>query len=478
MMKVFSSRYFAIYIVLLLFLVQSIGLTNPPLEIEHNWRQVTGLMVSRNFLEQGPDLFYPKVDDNQGGSGIIGMEFPLMNYLYYLVASVFGYSHWYGRIINAVVTCFGLLAFFHIAKSLFNEKIAQIALLMISCSIWFAFGRKMMPDTFALSLTMIGIWSGIRFLKDGKPLQIALYFIFLALGILSKIPAAVVGAFLFIPLFDKSISQQRKWTLAIVGALALAPAVWWYFVWNSHLSEKFGYWYNSGQSFSDGMRAITSHPLSFFNRFIFSGFKSYIAFTVCLTGTVLAFRQFFKSKRKYQLFALATAILSLLYIIRSGHFFIHHDYYMLPLLPFLALLGGFAVATLNKKWMVAIVLAGMFEGLANQQHELFIKESEKYKMTLEGIADIHIPKDALIVINGNGNPQQLYLAHRKGWNISNEEAQSVDFISSLKAKGADYLILNRSSKIEFAIDPVYSDDHYQIFDLRKFKNNLSRGSNV
>ena len=200
-MNVFNSRYFAVYVVFVLFLVQLFGITNPPLEIEHNWRQVTGLMVSRNFVEQGPDLLHPKVDDNQGGSGIIGMEFPLMNYLYYLVASVFGYSHWYGRIINAVITCFGLLAFFQVAKSLFNEKIARFALLMISCSIWFAFGRKMMPDTFALSLTMIGIWSGLRFSKEGKLMQLALYFIFIALGVLSKIPAAVLGAFLFIPPF-------------------------------------------------------------------------------------------------------------------------------------------------------------------------------------------------------------------------------------------------------------------------------------
>jgi hypothetical protein len=477
-MNVFNSRYFAVYVVFVLFLVQLFGITNPPLEIEHNWRQVTGLMVSRNFVEQGPDLLHPKVDDNQGGSGIIGMEFPLMNYLYYLVASVFGFSHWYGRIINVVVTCFGLLAFFQIAKSLFNEKIARFALLMISCSIWFAFGRKMMPDTFALSLTMIGIWAGIRFSNEGKLMQLALYFIFIALGVLSKIPTAVIGAFLFIPLFDKTISLQRKWNLAIAGALALAPALWWYFVWNSHLAEKFGYWYNSGQSLSDGMRAIASHPFSFFNRFIFSGFKSYIAFVLCLTGIVLALRKLFRSERKYQVFAIATVVLSLIYIIRSGHFFIHHDYYMLPLLPFLALLGGFAVATLNKKWMIVLVAVGMIEGLANQQHQLFIKDSEKYKMTLEGIADAHIPKDAFIVINGNGNPQQLYLAHRKGWNISDDEAQSAAFLNSLKAKGASYLIVNRAAKIDFEIQPIYSDQHYQIFDLRAFKNDISRGFNV
>lgn len=476
-MIVFDKRYFSIVVVLTLFLIQLIGITNPPLEIEHNWRQVTGLMVSRNFLEQGPDLLHPKVDDNQGGTGIIGMEFPLMNYLYYLVASVFGYSHWYGRIINVFISCFGLLAFFEIAKSLFSEKVARFSLLLLSCSIWFAFSRKMMPDTFALSLTMIGVWAGLRFVKAGAYKYLLIYFLFIALGVLSKIPAAVLGAFLFIPLFDNQIVTPRKIKLISVGAFALLPALWWYFIWNKHLAETYGYWYNSGQSVGDGIQSIISHLSVFINRFIFSGFKSYIVFILMVTGALLALK---KSNHlsKYRGFVIVTIVILSAYIIRSGHFFIDHDYYMLPLLPFLALLGGFAVVAVDKKWMSLLVVVGMFEGLANQQHEFFIKDSEKYKLTIEGIADEYIPKDALIVINGNGNPQQLYLSHRKGWNISNEETKSLEFLQKLQSKGAGYLILNRSASIAFDFPPIYSDENYQIFDLSMFKITPLKGLNV
>ena len=72
--------------ILLFFLIRLIGITNPPLEMTHNWRQVTGLMVARNFLEVDNNILYPRIDDNGGQTGIIGMEFPTLNYLHYVVA--------------------------------------------------------------------------------------------------------------------------------------------------------------------------------------------------------------------------------------------------------------------------------------------------------------------------------------------------------------------------------------------------------
>ena len=46
------------YIIGLFFLLRLIGITNAPLEIAHNWRQVTGLMVARNFLEVDLPVYY------------------------------------------------------------------------------------------------------------------------------------------------------------------------------------------------------------------------------------------------------------------------------------------------------------------------------------------------------------------------------------------------------------------------------------
>ena len=120
--------------ILLFFVIRLIGITNPPLETSHNWRQCTGLMVARNFYEVDSNILYPRVDDNQGESGIIGMEFPTMNYFHYLLALLFGYTHWYGRLLNLIVSSLGLLFFSKLLdrlgfprKMVFASTIARIS---------------------------------------------------------------------------------------------------------------------------------------------------------------------------------------------------------------------------------------------------------------------------------------------------------------------------------------------------------------
>ena len=39
------------------FIIRLISITNPPLEILHNWRQTTVTMVARNFLEINSNIF-------------------------------------------------------------------------------------------------------------------------------------------------------------------------------------------------------------------------------------------------------------------------------------------------------------------------------------------------------------------------------------------------------------------------------------
>lgn len=74
--------------ILLLFIVRLIGISNPPLEVGHNWRQTTVTMVSRNFLEIDNNILYPRIDIAGEKTGITGMEFPLLNYTIYIVSKV------------------------------------------------------------------------------------------------------------------------------------------------------------------------------------------------------------------------------------------------------------------------------------------------------------------------------------------------------------------------------------------------------
>lgn len=150
--------------ILIYFLIRLIGILNPPLEVAHNWRQVTVNMVARNYLEVNANLFYPRVDMAGEKSGITGMEFPLLNYLIFLVSRVFGFDHWYGRLINLIISSIGIYFFYLTIKKFLSPSLAIISGIILLNSIWFSYSRKIMPDTFSVSLTLIGLYFALEYL--------------------------------------------------------------------------------------------------------------------------------------------------------------------------------------------------------------------------------------------------------------------------------------------------------------------------
>src|SRR4051812_45439006 len=79
--------------IIFFFIIRMYGITYPPLEVGHNWRQTDGLLIARNFYERDANIFFPQTDLAGEKSGIVGCEFPLLNYLVYLVSIPFGFQH-------------------------------------------------------------------------------------------------------------------------------------------------------------------------------------------------------------------------------------------------------------------------------------------------------------------------------------------------------------------------------------------------
>jgi 4-amino-4-deoxy-L-arabinose transferase-like glycosyltransferase len=157
------------------FLIRLIGITNPPLEVSHNWRQTTVAMAARNFAEADNNILYPRIDIAGEKSGITGMEFPLLNYLIYLMSVVFGYDHWYGRLINLIVSSFGLWYFFRLVKDHFSEQVAFNSTIVLAVSVWFQFSRKIMPDTFAVSIVIAALYYASCYFRGNENHRKQLY---------------------------------------------------------------------------------------------------------------------------------------------------------------------------------------------------------------------------------------------------------------------------------------------------------------
>lgn len=460
-----SSIKYIKYFLLFYFAIRLVGITNPPLETNHNWRQVTGLMVSRNFLEVDPNILYPRVDETNGGTGIIGMEFPTLNYACYVVSEGLGYKHWYGRLINLIISTLGIFFFFKtLVLAGIKDRTALASTIVLASSIWFTFSRKMMPDTYCISIMFMGIYMGLRYLQYSKPRDLVAYVAITTLAVLSKIPAGIYFIILIPFLIAKENSKTNRMKLATATFIPVVSTFVWYFKWNPYLSSEYGSWYNSGKSLSKGLSELTSNIPNVLDNFYFDSFHSYIFIAIFIVGLVMSF---IKNEKKIYIPFLLVASMFAVYMMKSGHYFYNHNYYIIPFVPVMALVAGFALGQIKKQQIfIALLAIGSVEAIANQQHDFFIKESQEYKMTLEQILDDFSSRDDLIAVNGNGNPQLIYLSHRKGWNFSNEQLSNSEFIESVAEKGCKYFVIDKTSFEGESYLPhtmIYEDDNFIIY---------------
>lgn len=451
--------------IVILFVVRLIGITNAPLEVGHNWRQSLTNMIARNFVEIDANILYPRIDMAGQQSGIIGSEFPFFNYLIYLFSSIFNYSHWIGRLINLTVSSVGIFYFFKLIKSIINQRVAFNSTIILLVSIWFAFSRKIMPDTFSVALVIIGLYYAYNFLKNGTKLNLIAFFVFTTLGVLCKIPALSLLSVLSVILFIKQIKTQRKIAIIVAGGISFSIICIWYFYWVPYLLDTYHYQLYFPKGFLDGIREITPYVPELLEKFYFSSLHSYIAFICCLAGVFILM----KNKQKYLIYSIGIiTLVFVFFIIKTGAVFPLHNYYIIPFTPIMVLLAGYAIDKIPTKYQYILLLLISIEAIANQQHDFRIKDSQLYKLELDGITQQIIPKNELIIINGGPSPQHIYFSHRKGWTIENAQMTNPQFIDSLKTLGAKYIIIDQHKlqNPEIKGEEVYLDENYKIITLK------------
>lgn len=450
--------------ILLFFMIRLVGITNPPLETGHNWRQSLTCMVARNFYDGHANIFYPEIDYAGNQSGIIGSEFPIFNYLIYLVSVVFDYSHWYGRLINLVVSSIGIYFFYLLIKNLTTRKIAFNSSIILLASIWFAFSRKIMPDTFSVSLVMIGLYYGYRYMLKGSWLHLLLYFLLITLGILSKIPALYLLSLSILIFFDKNILISRKRIASGLTVISLGAVGWWYFYWVPYLLATYHNQLFFPRSLSEGFKEIVPLSGGFFRNFYFHAFYSYFAFACCLSGIYFVLKG---SDRYLKAGILVLTITFILFILKTGLVFPLHNYYIIPFVPVMAFLAGVALARIPLNYQFIVLGLIVLEGLINQQHDFFIRKEQRTVMALEQLTERYTTAKNLIVINGGPSPQEIYFAHRKGWSVTNDKINNLS-LDQYRAAGAEFLIINHKTFSDSLnnLIPLEQINEYSIYSLK------------
>ncbi|MBL4708062.1 MAG: glycosyltransferase family 39 protein, partial [Flavobacteriales bacterium] len=428
------------FYLLLFFVLRLYGITDAPLESSHSWRQCITNTIARNFSEMGLDLMHPRVDLGGEKTGILGSEFPLLNALIYLGHSIFGFQHWYGRLINLLVSTTGLYFFYQLIRNLYTKKLAFHSTLLLTLSVWFMFSRKIMPDTFSVSLVIIGLYFAYAYLKKGNWKNLLLYFLFCTLGILCKIPALSIFSVIVSVLFIKNINFKRKWNLLILGAISILIISAWYFLWVPHLVSTYHYQLYISKGLLEGIQEIKPLFGRFLKRFYFDAFHSFVAFACFLGGIIFLLKN--KQSILLKCLGIITTIF-ILFICKTGNVFPLHSYYIIPFVPVMALVAGYFLTQIPIKIQYVLLAIIAIESIANQHHDLRIKERNRVLTELEDKVDQFIPKDDLIITSGGRAPQNMYFAHRKGWVAFDHNVMRKKFTDSLANIGAKYLLIKK-----------------------------------
>ena len=457
-----------LWVILLFGLIRLYGITNPPLEVPHAWRQTTVAMAARNFYEVDPNIFYPRIDISEDLTGITGMEFPLLNYLIFLVSEVFGYTHWYGRLINLIVSSLGCWFFYRLLRKYFNENISFYATFILVVSLWFCYSRKIMPDTFSMSLILMGMYYGSNYLegKGRSGWQLVGYLLLALLGLLSKLPSGYLMVLFVLLLFSKSVPLKRKLVFVIASMVVVVPVAWWYFHWVPYLVEEYGLWhFFMGKGILQGAKELVENWNDTLAHFYDNALK-FIGFGVFLMGLVFCFVK--KERLILRVLGLSFAAF-LLVMMKSGWTFSHHDYYVIPFVPVMALVAGFGVASVgNPKLRTVLLLAIALENVLNQHVDFRIREDHRPILRLEEVFDGFSERTDLIAINSGQNPTPMYFAHRKGWVATNEQLSDPAFVTDLQQRGCKYLlVLKRAygTDLQLEYSKVFDDENYTVYAL-------------
>ena len=452
------------FFILIWFLLHLVGITRPPIEPSHSWRQAYTAMVAKNFYENGPNILYPEVDYMGPGREVTASEFHFMTSLIWSVSNIFGYDHWYGRLINLVFSTLGIWFFFLIIREWIGRREAFFSTVVLMVSTWFMFSRKIMPDTFSVSLVIIGIYFALDYFRSGSWLSLFIYLLAGTLGVLNKIPSAVLLPVLIIPLVAGSFPLLRKVFFSIISLIIIAVAGIWYFHWVPHLIAEYNNPLYFPRSFAEGLAEIASHTGGSFEKFLFAALRSYAGFAIFLFGLILAI----KEKNRILVFIfLSTLLLFLVFAVKAGIIFSTHDYYIIPFVPVMALMAGFGLSKIKKPFLAYILLGIVtFEGTLNQYHDFFPGDANRYLLNLEQIGNKYSSEDDLFIVNGGLDPRLMYFLDREGWSIRNVDACNPAVVDSLSARGAEFLLLDETKgACDVDWPPLYEDDDVVLYRL-------------
>ena len=436
-----------------------------PLIDGHSWRQVTNADIARHFAEGSLDLFHPRVSWG-GVDGVVGMEFPLLQWITGALWRLTSESHVIARLVAAGFSVAGVACMYGLGARLFGRAagLAAASLMAVSPSVTF-FGRSFLSDTPMLTFMVAAVWAWDAYFERPTWRRAVVAGALAALASLVKLPAILVLA----PIAGVGwrhrrwgvLTDRTAWT-CLTAAVALTAAWYWHadriFLETGLTQAVFrpsgtypvevapGVTFVSVSHWATRARLLSGEAwLQFLDRFWMLHLT-----TLGAAGALLGFWQARRHAARAAVDMWTLGALALFLVAIEGQYW--HEFHQLPLLPPLMLYFGVAAAPLfDPEWQrrrmphmvgpLALALIGVLvavQGMraSGAQTHLYRMDNlqQRYVRAGEAVRGATNPGGLIVTVEyidgGANSPMLLYFAHRQGWSfdVRSVTAPEVEFL--------------------------------------------------
>lgn len=462
----------ALVAILLLALAFRLYRIDIPLVDAHSWRQVTNADIARHFMDGSLNPFQPRVSWGGPEAGIVGMEFPLLQWMTGVVWRVTGESELVAR---AVVTLFSLATvwlMYQLGLRLHSRGAGRAAAVLTAISPGLVFfGRSFLSDTPMVTFMVASVLAWDRYFDRPGWQRGAVASAMVALAGLVKLPGILVlGGVAGLAwarggwrgVFD------RRLMLGCTGAL-VATAAWYGYADLIYLGTGLtqAVFRPSGTyppDIAPGVEFVTVSHFSTASRLFSADFWwtmgdrlwSLYLTPVGTFAAVIGIGVACARPKGWALHLWAIAGMALVLVAAEGQYW--HEFHTLPLVPPLLLYAGLALAPvfgslpgLSRAASAAVVSAAVVivslqsfraSGVRDKLYRAEVVDAGfvDWGRAVREMTEV-APMITVDYLQGGANsPMMLYYAHRQGWSFD-VHSISVEVIEHLvRTSGARYFV--------------------------------------
>ena len=327
----------------------------------HFIRQSDSLSFASNYFHFGYGIFEPHVFNLTSTDGAAACEFPVLYYIAAMVYRFTGESYSVLRIIHLIIISGGFIAAFQFMHRRVKDFLVatSLTMLLITSTVVLYYASNFLVDSAAIGLALLGIERFDSFLAYGNKRHYGLSIVWFTLACLLKItfsiwPLALFGACIS---FKKPFLRPKHFALLIP---VVCSALWFGFatVYNRQSGDHYfvtssiPLWQLNTSETTQLIDAVTHY-------WIGSYYPPITRWAYLLALVILCWK--IKRIHRFELRLIGIVGLGIVcYFLLMGRAFINHDYYMLPIVPWImVILASASEPMVNHKSKRAILALSM-----------------------------------------------------------------------------------------------------------------------